>query len=193
MAQTERDKDPGLIIIGGSAGSLHVIFRLISPLTRNYKVPLLIVLHRHPQEGSRLIEVLVAKTKIPVIEVEDKESIKPGAIYVCPPDYHVLIEQNLLFSLDYSEKVNYSRPSIDVAFTAAADSLGDRITAILLSGGNADGSEGIQHVMNSGGLTIIQDPSEAEVPYMPEQALIRDERHVVMTSSEIAAYLLSFQ
>ncbi len=189
MAQTEIDRNPGLIIIGGSAGSLHVIFKLLSSLRNNYPVPVLIVLHRHPQEGSRLTEVLMAKTRIPVVEIEDKDLIRPGSVYVCPADYHVLLESDGSFSLDYSEKINYSRPSIDVTFSCAADVYGDKTVAILLSGGNADGAEGLHEILQKGGLTIVQDTREAEVPYMPEQALARDGRHVIMNTAEIQQYL----
>jgi two-component system chemotaxis response regulator CheB len=94
-------------------------------------------------------------------------------VYVCPADYHVLVEQDRTLSLDYSERVNYSRPSIDVTMRSAAEVYGAGLVAILLSGGNADGVDGMEYVKEQGGMTVVQDPATAEVPYMPQHLLIR--------------------
>jgi two-component system chemotaxis response regulator CheB len=72
--------------------------------------------------------------------------------------------------LDTSEKVNYSRPSIDVSFESAADAFGKSATGILLSGANADGTDGLLAIDGAGGRVIIQSPESAEMPFMPEHA-----------------------
>lgn len=162
-----------LLVIGGSAGSLQVVLSILKGMGKDYPLPVLIVLHRNNIFGSSLEELLSSRTLLSIKEVEEKELLVPGKVYVCPADYHVLLEQDHTTSLDYSERVNYSRPSIDVTFRSAADVYGPGLIALLLSGGNADGSDGMAYVSEKGGMTLVEDPGTAEVPYMPQQVLLR--------------------
>jgi len=159
-----------LLIIGGSAGSLEVLVQLLPALHKNLKLAIVVVMHRKAGE-SMLVDVLGGKTTWPVKEAEEKENVEAGTVYVAPSDYHLLFEKNKTFSLDFSEKVHYSRPSIDVSFESAADAYGATVIAVLLSGANSDGSEGLNLIRNAGGLAIVQDPLEASVAYMPQQAI----------------------
>ncbi|HEY1166690.1 MAG TPA: chemotaxis protein CheB [Chitinophaga sp.] len=160
-----------LVVIGGSAGSLDIMLRIAADIPANTQVSFIIVLHRKSGQHSVLKELLSDRTKLPVRDVEDKEPILPGTIYVAPCDYHLLLEHDHTFSLDVSEKVNYSRPSIDVTFESAAPLYSDSLIGILLSGANADGAEGMKAIAHYGGFTIVQLPATAEVGYMPQQAL----------------------
>jgi two-component system chemotaxis response regulator CheB len=140
---------------------------------QEYPLPVILILHRNSGVESYLEELLSSRTHLLIREVEEKEVLKPGTVYVCPADYHVLVEQDRTLSLDYSERVNYSRPSIDVTMRSAAEVYGAGLVAILLSGGNADGVDGMEYVKEQGGMTVVQDPATAEVPYMPQHLLIR--------------------
>lgn len=159
-----------LLLIGGSAGSLEVMVQLLPAFDKNLPLAIVIIMHRKPGE-SVLIDVLSGKTPWPVKEAEEKESIESGTVYIAPSDYHLLFESDKTFSLDFSEKVHYSRPSIDVSFESAAEVYGASAIAVLLSGANADGAEGLHHIGNAGGVAIAQDPAEASVAYMPQQAI----------------------
>ncbi|QEC44776.1 chemotaxis protein CheB [Pseudobacter ginsenosidimutans] len=178
-----------LIIIGGSAGSLQVILKLLPELRLQLPVTIVIVLHRKPSHDETLVELLSAKSRWPVREVEEKEPILPNHIYIAPADYHLLVESDFTFSLDVSEKVNYSRPSIDIAFESAAEVYGPSVLAILLSGANADGQEGMQNIKSAGGACIVQDPDTAEVAYMPLQAITHVEIDNVLHAEEMAPFL----
>ncbi len=159
-----------VLIIGGSAGSLDAILKILPKLA----IPsfaMVIVLHRKSSEDTTLEELLAVKTRIPVAEVEDKTPLLPGSIYIAPSDYHLLFENNDTLSLDISEKVNYSRPSIDVSFESAAEVYGASLAAILLSGANADGTDGLKAVKKAGGIVIVQDPQTAEMDFMPRSAI----------------------
>lgn len=180
-----------LLIVGGSAGSLQVILSLLTVMGKDYPMPVLIVLHRTGGFASNLEEVLSGRTNLIIKEVEEKEFLRAGTAYLCPADYHVLLEQDRSFSLDYSERVNYSRPSIDVTFRSAADVYGVGLTALLLSGGNADGAEGMKYVKERGGFTIVQDPQTADVPYMPQQVLLRMTVDVVAAKDELPAVVMA--
>ena len=105
--------------------------------------------------------------------------------------FHLLIEKDFTFSLDYSEKVNYSRPSIDVTFQSAADVFGENLVCLLLSGSNADGVNGLISVKKNGGTTWAQSPESAQVSYMPEQAILRANVSAVLKIEEMAKYINS--
>lgn len=189
MAQDGITKPYRLLIIGGSAGSLEVLIRLLPRLQELKEVAVVIVMHRKAGE-SLLVQLLAEKTSWPVKEAEEKESINSGTIYVAPPDYHLLFEKDKTFSLDFSEKVHYSRPSIDVSFESVADAWGASVIAVLLSGANADGAEGLDQVRKAGGVTIVQDPREASVSYMPQQAIDNFQVDYIANTDAMAAIIM---
>jgi two-component system chemotaxis response regulator CheB len=177
------------LVIGGSAGSLDVLIRILPDISLEINFPIIIVIHRLQGNDSLLSDLLSAKTKLTVKEVEEKELILPKTIYIVPSDYHLLIEKDLTFSLDYSEKINYSRPSIDVTFQSAAEVYADKLACILLSGSNADGVNGLIAVEGYGGEIAVQDPDSAQVSYMPAQAILKTNVNRVLTIEEMAAYI----
>jgi two-component system chemotaxis response regulator CheB len=178
-----------LLVIGGSAGSLRVIVAVLSALGKEYPMPVLLVLHRNGVFESNLEELLTIRTGQTILEVEEKDFLRPGVVYACPADYHVLLERDRSLSLDYSERVNFSRPSIDVTFRSAADVYGEGLVALLLSGGNADGAEGMAYVKQRGGYTIVQDPATAEVPLMPQRVLQGVEVDMVAGAEQLPAII----
>ena len=180
-----------LIVIGGSAGSLQVLLDVFDGLENDFTIPFLLVLHRNTRFDSSLEQLLSYKTKIPVKEIEDKDPVKKKHIYICPADYHVLIEKEKIFSLDCSEKINYSRPSIDVVFKSAADVYGDKLVCVLLSGANADGADGLRYAAAKGGVTVVQDPKTASVSYMPEQAILTSKINYVLNQQELLQFIRS--
>lgn len=160
-----------LLIIGGSAGSLEVLMKILPGLNTISSFAIVLVLHRKSTEDTTLEELIAIKTNIPVREVEDKTPLLPGYLYVAPSDYHLLFEKNDVLSLDISEKVNYSRPSIDVSFESAAEIYGESLVGLLLSGANADGTEGLLAIKKAGGTTVVQNPESAQMPTMPQNAI----------------------
>ena len=185
-------KQDKILLIGGSAGSLAVILSILAAMGKGYPMPVLVVLHRNNVFESSLEELMASRTQLAIREIEEKELIVPGVVYLCPADYHVLVEQDHTFSLDYSERVNFSRPSIDVTFRSAAEVYGAGVVALVLSGGNADGTEGMQYVQEQGGFTIVQDPQTAEVPYMPQQVLLRMGVDLVVPTDELPGVIKGF-
>ncbi len=178
-----------LFVIGGSAGSLDVILNIATVLPAEARSTFVIIVHRKAGPDSLLTALLASRATLPVKEVEDKEPILPGNIYLAPPDYHLLFENEHLFSLDCSEKLHFSRPSIDITFESAAEVFGERVTGILLSGANEDGSEGLCSIQQAKGITIAQDPASAEVGFMPKHAVDKNCAKYVFTPGEIARYI----
>lgn len=177
-----------VIMVGGSAGSLEIIIKLLSGLVNN-RLAIVLIIHRKGSIHSTLAELLSLKTPMVVKEAEEKEFIQPGHVLIAPADYHLLIERNGSISLDYSEKVNFSRPSINVSFECAADVFGEQVIGILLSGGNSDGVDGLKAIKKAGGICIVQDPESALVSYMPQHALNELEADHKFTALEMVDFL----
>ena len=161
----------GVILIGGSAGSIEVIVNLLPYIPENFPYPLVIILHRKSTVEYHLENVLGKKCKLEVLEIQDKMPVEGNKIYLAPGDYHLLADASGIFCLDYSEKVNFSRPSIDVSFDSFARAFGENCLGILLSGANSDGAIGLKQIRNAGGITIVQSPESAKVPAMPLAAI----------------------
>lgn len=190
MAQNNLTSSRQLLVIGGSAGSVKVIIDAIPFIKKNLDVAIILVLHRkNVSDNNLLVDLLATKTSLPVKEVDEKEVIVPGIFYIAPPDYHVLIEKDHTMSLDVSEKVNFSRPSIDVTFESAALVYGSSLACLLLSGANTDGAEGMKTAAGYGALTAIQDPETADVPVMPRSVADIMKVDKVLRPSEMAAFI----
>ncbi|MBL1408404.1 chemotaxis protein CheB [Sphingobacterium sp. C459-1T] len=178
-----------VVVIGGSAGSIHVLIEVLPYLNPDSLSSIVIVLHRKAHPESTLSTLLNAYSKVPVLEVVDKMFLEKGKAYLAPADYHLLFEKDGCMSLDVSEKVNFSRPSIDVAFYSAAQVFGENTVGLLLSGANSDGVEGLAHIAQYGGTICVQDPSTAEVDFMPRQALNKLKIEHVLAPKDMACYI----
>ncbi len=163
--------DYDAIVIGASAGGFAALAEILPRLPAALPQAVVVVQHLHPEGGEFMVEFLNQHCALPVKEAEDKEPITPGVIYVAAAQYHLLIERDRSFSLSVDEKVNYSRPSIDVLFVSAAQAYGPRLIGVILSGANADGAIGLAAIKARGGMTVVQNPASAEVSYMPQAAI----------------------
>ncbi len=177
------------IVIGASAGGMHTLKDLLKMLPANFELPIIIVQHIAPSSDNYLVEFLNSHCKLNVKEADEKEIIKKGFVYLSPPNYHTLVEDDLSLSLSAEEKVNYSRPSIDVLFISASDAYKNSLIGIVLTGANNDGSKGLLEIKRNGGLTITQNPSEAESPIMPKSAAKLANPDYILKISEIAKML----
>lgn len=191
MEKSTINSEIQLVIFGGSAGSIDALLRILPALSPALPFPLVLVLHRMPAEDRTLEQLLALRAPMPLIAVEDKTKLLGGTLYVAPADYHLLFENTHEISLDGSEKVNYSRPSIDVSFESAAAVFKQRAIAVLLSGANSDGTLGMAAFKKMGAKTIAQNPKSAEVAFMPEAAIASGSIDKVLTPLQIAAYLNS--
>jgi len=180
-----------MLIIGGSAGSLDALLEIFPKLKPSISATIVLVLHRKNSIELMLSELIASKTELPVKEIEDKEVIHKSTIYIVPGDYHLLIEKDDSFSLDFSEKINFSRPSIDVTFESAASIYGPALTCMVLSGANNDGTEGAKIVKENGGIIIAQQPETAIVPFMPESVIKNVEPHFILNIPELIEYINS--
>ncbi|GAB3506808.1 chemotaxis protein CheB [Spirosoma knui] len=189
MAKDYVSRRAQVVVIGGSTGSIEVLLKLLPALPSPLPVAIIVVVHRKNTADSTLATLLATKTAIPLKEVDDKDPVTPGTIYLAPADYHLLIEPNGLLTLDDSEKIHYSRPSIDVTFESAADVYGRGLVGVLLSGANADGVSGLHAIKRAGGQIIAQDPSTALAGFMPQQAIRQLPIDHVFTVDELIRFM----
>ena len=159
------------IVMGGSAGAMKAMSVLLPYFPEKYTLPVIVALHLHPRQNRYFLEHFNKLCALNVKEADEKENIQPGYIYFAPPNYHLLIENNKTFSLSTDERVNFSRPSIDVLFESAASVYGARLAAVILTGANSDGADGLCAIKKKGGVVVVQDPQAAESSYMPAAAL----------------------
>lgn len=178
-----------MVAIGGSAGSLDIILKIVSLLPTDSGASFVIIVHRKNGADSILPNLLSTRTTMKIKEVEDKEPIQPNSIYIAPPDYHLLIENKEIFSLDSSEKIHHCRPSIDVSFESIAQVFGAASLGILLSGANADGAAGLFQIKRAGGLTVAQDPLSADIAYMPQQAINMMAVNEIVDAQKLPEYI----
>lgn len=178
-----------VLIIGGSAGSLNALMQILPDLQNINGFAIVIVLHRKSTDDQTLEELIILKSNIEVKVVEDKAPLLAGFIYVAPSNYHLLFEKNETLSLDISEKINYSRPSIDVSFESAAEIYGNSLVGILLSGSNTDGTYGLKAIKAAGGKIAVQNPLSADMPFMPNNAILNANPDFVLTNEEILTFI----
>ncbi len=159
------------VVIGASAGGVNALLGLLSGLPDNFRLPIVTVLHLPDDRQSHLAEIFQQRSAIAVREAADKAGIEPATIYFASAGYHLSIESDRSFSLSGEEPIHFSRPSIDILMESAADVYGESLAGILLTGANYDGANGLARIRENGGLTVVQDPEEAQVATMPEAAI----------------------
>jgi len=171
--ETSRLRPVDAVVVGASAGGVEALLTIFKDLPGDFGLPIIVVLHLPDERRSQLAEVFDRRLSIAVKEAGDKEPIIPGTLYFAAPGYHLSVEDDYSFSFSQEARVHYSRPSIDYLFESAADAYQQRLAAILLTGANQDGAQGLETIKLRGGLTIVQDPEEALVATMPQAALDR--------------------
>ncbi|HEX2207200.1 MAG TPA: chemotaxis protein CheB [Longimicrobium sp.] len=193
MSEHRAGTPPGyrLVVVGASAGGLHALRTIVGGLPEDFGIPVVVVQHR-AKESELLCELLQECSGLPVAEVNDKQEIGPG-VWVGPPDYHLLLDEDGFFSLSTDEPVRYSRPSIDVMFESAADVFGMDVIGVVLTGANADGARGLRRIADAGGHAVVQDPDTAEVRVMPRSAIKAVPEACVLPLEEIAGHLAAIR
>lgn len=178
-----------IIVIGASAGGFEAIRQLVAALPANFDAAIFIVWHMSPDVSGILPQVINRQKTLLATNAIDQEPIVYNRIYVAPPDKHLLLEEGIV-RVTRGPKENRFRPAVDPLFRSAAYIYGARVIGIILSGALDDGTSGLWTIKNRGGIAIVQEPSEAEVPSMPESALAAVEVDYRLSVAEIGHLLV---
>jgi len=179
-----------IIVIGASSGGLEAIKTIVQNLPPGFSTPVFIVWHMSPDIHGILPQVLNRLNNIYAAHAYDNEAIQPNRIYIAKPDHHLIIENNRM-RVTRGPKENRFRPAVDPLFRSAAYTYGNRVIGIVLSGALDDGTAGLVTVKRYGGVTVVQDPGDAEVPSMPRNAMREVEVDYAVPAAEIANLLVS--
>jgi two-component system chemotaxis response regulator CheB len=181
------------VVIGASAGGVNALMQLLPGMPSGYGLPIVVVLHVKSGRQNQLVEVFQQRVAIPVREAGDKEEVIPGTLYFAPAGYHLLLENDRSFSLSCDAPLHFARPAIDILMETAADVYGARLVGILLTGANDDGAAGMAAIGRAGGLTVVQDPEEANVGVMPLEAIRARTPDLVLPLEQIKQLLLMLE
>ena len=181
-----------VVLIGASAGGLEVLSHILPAVPASFDAAILIVLHLPPGSPSFLVPALSARCVLPVSEPDAGEPILGGHVYVAPPDYHILVDNEARVALSIEAPVRFSRPSIDVLMESAAAVFGPRLLGVLLSGANDDGARGLAAIRAKGGTAWAQEPGSATAPQMPEAAIVMGVVNETMAPGTLAARLAAW-
>lgn len=180
------------LVIGASAGGVEVLNILLSALPAQFDAAVMVVTHLPPDSPSYLVQAFTGRCALPVIEPDAGERIVAGRVYVAPPGYHMLVEDDRTVALSTEAAVRFSRPSIDVLMESAAWVYRERLLGILLSGANDDGARGLAAVCAAGGATWAQAPDTAASPEMPGAAIDRGVVNEVLDPQTMAGRLAAW-
>jgi two-component system, chemotaxis family, protein-glutamate methylesterase/glutaminase len=180
---------PELIVVGTSLGGLNALSALLGALPQNLRVPVVIVQHRGAGVGGGLARLLADRSRLAVVDAEDKMPLEPCHAYLAPPDYHLMIEARGLMALSTDAPVRSARPSIDVLFESAAHVYGPAVIGVVLTGASADGADGLRCIKQRGGVVVVEDPATAECATMPSAALAATPVASVLPISRMGQYL----
>jgi two-component system, chemotaxis family, protein-glutamate methylesterase/glutaminase len=178
-----------IAVVGASWGGLAALSELVKGLPEDFPVPMAVVQHRSKQADNLLAALLQDLTPLRVVDVEDKEPIERGNVYIAPANYHMLVDGDH-FSLTTDPVVRFSRPSIDVTFMSAGDAYPGSALGVILTGANDDGSRGLRHIVDRGGRAVVQDPATSESKAMPTAALQAVPEADVVALSDMASHLV---
>jgi two-component system chemotaxis response regulator CheB len=176
------------IAVGTSLGGFNALKTMFGALPKDFPVPIGVVQHRRQDESDGFAPLLASHTQMPVVEVDDKEPIRRGHIYIGPSNYHLLVDGDH-FALSTDAPVLHARPSINLFFETAAETFREAVIGVLLTGMSKDGTTGLKKIKQAGGHAVVQDPVAAEGQIMPKAAIASVAIDKVLPLEKIAPYL----
>jgi len=178
------------VAVGTSLGGFDALKTVLGALPEDFPLAIGVVQHRSQADSEALAALLANYTPMPVLEIDDKEMINQGHVYICPSNYHLLIDGDH-FALSTDAPVLHARPSIDLFFESAAESFGEGVIGLLLTGMSKDGTAGLRQIKEAGGYVVVQDPAEAQGHVMPEAAIASGPVDKILALKDIAPHLIA--
>ena len=180
-----------LVVVGGSAGAVDALIRLVAEVPADLPAAVLIVVHFPADSTSRLPAILGRAGRLPARHATDNEEIRTGEIVVAPPDFHLTVSDGRM-RVTRGPRENLHRPAVDPLFRSAALARGAGVVGVILSGALDDGATGLRTVREAGGVAVVQDPADAIVPSMPASARDLGGADHILPANEIGRRLPEF-
>ncbi|HYW05761.1 MAG TPA: chemotaxis protein CheB [Longimicrobium sp.] len=178
-----------VVVIGASAGGVQALRQILADLPHDLAAAVLVVQHIERDRVSRLAQVLGWASVLPVTEAVGGERIVAGHVYVAPPDRHLTMDADERVVLADTPAVHFSRPAADELFASVARQCGERAVAVVLTGFDGDGTEGVRVIKEHGGIVLVQDPAGAVQPSMPRGAIATGTADHVIPVGRIASFI----
>lgn len=186
--ETEPGQPKTIVVgIGASAGGVRALQHLFDALPEKTGAAFVVVVHLDPDVRSEMSSILATRTHMPVLQVDRPVALQPDHVYVIPPDRRLHITNDEIATAEFDEPRGQRAP-IDLFFRSLAEQHGDGC-AVILTGAGSDGAVGVRAVKESGGIILVQDPSEAEFPSMPRAAIATGIADFILPVREIAQRL----
>ena len=179
-----------LVVLTASAGGMKALTEILSHLPKDFPAPIAIVQHLDPRYRSYLADILNRRTLMVVKQAEAEDLLEAGTVYIAPPNYHLLVSADGMLSLSDSAKVRFVRPAGDVLFKSVAASFQERAIAVVLTGMDGDGADGVKAIKNMGGTVIAQDEASSDFFSMPNAAIKTGDVDLILPLDAIAPALL---
>ncbi len=181
-----------LVGLGASAGGIQALQAFFDNMPDQSGMAFVVIMHLSPDHESSLAQILQNRTLMPVVQVMETVEVAPNHVYVIPPSKHLLLEEGHIRLIEPQQAAG-KRLAIDLFFRTLAATYGVHGIAIVLSGSDGDGAIGIKHVKEQGGLTIAQEPTEAEFDSMPRQAIKTGMVDWVLPVAQMPSRLMEFR
>ena len=178
-----------IVAMAASAGGLKALTGVLAALPADFPAALVVVQHLDPRHRSLMAEILGRRTALGVRQAAEGDRVRPGNVFIAPPDRHLLVNPDGELSLTRTELVHFSRPSADLLFESVAASYRSRAIGVILSGTGSDGTMGAKAIKKMGGTLIVQEPETAEFSGMPAAARQTGLADFVLPLGEIAGAL----
>jgi two-component system, chemotaxis family, protein-glutamate methylesterase/glutaminase len=180
-----------IVAIATSAGGLNAITEVLAGLPAQFPAAIVIVQHLAPKHHSFMVDILSRRTPLIVKQAAAGDVLQAGTVYIAPPNYHLLVEQDRTLALTQSALVHFVRPSADLLFDSVATSYKAAAIAVVLSGSGTDGAMGVQSIAKMGGTVIAQDQATSEFFGMPSAAIRTGAVDSILPLSQIAPELIA--
>ena len=192
MIPTHCDPSQRVIAMAASVGGLNALSVILAALPADFKAAITIVMHVSPDHKSLLAEILKSRTLLQVKQAEAGDVLCNAGVFVAPPNHHLMAIKGgmLALSSPSAEKVHYARPSAEPLFASVAQLYKKNAIAVVLTGGDGDGSTGVQIIKDEGGMVIAQDRSTSQDFSMPETAIETGDVDFILPLDKIAAKLI---
>jgi len=175
-----------------SAGGLKALSVILGGLPADFPAAITIVMHLSPEHKSLLAEILKCRTPLEVKQAKHGDVLCRSSVFVAPPNHHMMVEEGgrLELSSSFSEKVHHARPSAEPLFASVAAVYRRNAVAVVLTGGDGDGSIGVQIIKKKGGTVIAQDRPTSQDFSMPATSIQTGDVDFILPLNQIASKLM---